>query len=87
MPDVNKVLTLNKIHADSRESAEEVDPPRSRGKGDKVQVMNVPHEGLLPPPPPAPAPHGEDPPLQEDEGENQSMGAWESFSLQFKRSS
>ena len=32
------------------------------------------YEGLPPSPPLAPAPHGGDPPLQEDEGENQSMG-------------
>ena len=38
-----------------------------------AQHGRAPHEGL-PPPPPAPTPHGGDPPLQEDEGENQSMG-------------
>ena len=37
-----------------------------------AQHGRAPHEGL--PPPPAHASHGGDPPLQEDEGENQSMG-------------
>ena len=39
-----------------------------------AQHGRAPHEGLPPPPLPAPAPQGGDPPLQEDEGENQSMG-------------
>ena len=39
-----------------------------------AQHRRPPHEGLPSPPPPALAPHSGDPPLQEDEGENQSMG-------------
>ena len=39
-----------------------------------AQHGRAPHEGLPHPPSPTPAPHGGDPPLQEDEGENQSMG-------------
>ena len=39
-----------------------------------AQHGRAPHEGLPPPPPPAPASQGGDPHLQEDEGENQSMG-------------
>ena len=39
-----------------------------------AQHGRAPHEGLPPPPPLTPAPHGGDPPLQGDEGENQGIG-------------